>query len=326
LFNLNPETAHKIYELSVGYCPFIYLPFQKRERNKIGIKKKVSGVEISNRVGLAAGFDKNGRVFHSIGKFGFGYVVVGTVTLNAKKGNPKPRFRRLSKYESLINSMGFPNDGAIKIAQRIAINRSKLEGVPIVVSISGTNINEISECLKIVEPCAEALELNLSSPNTKGIKIFHQEENFKQLIGELNRVRTKPLWVKLPSYGYAEIDGVAGESYQYSRELVLDLVKYSADLGVDALTIGNSRSVKDLKMSTGFGGLSGKILTKDTISMIRDIREYVGDSIPINGCGGIFNAGDALKVIQSGATTVQVYSGLIYEGPNVAKSICKSIG
>ena len=137
--------------------------------------------KISNRVGLAAGFDKNGRVFHSIGKFGFGYVVVGTVTLNAKKGNPKPRFRRLSKYESLINSMGFPNDGAIKIAQRIAINRSKLEGVPIVVSISGTNINEISECLKIVEPCAEALELNLSSPNTKGIKVFHQED--VQLLG-----------------------------------------------------------------------------------------------------------------------------------------------
>ncbi|SVD50016.1 uncharacterized protein METZ01_LOCUS402870, partial [marine metagenome] len=255
LFSLDPETAHKLYEFSVQYCPFIYLPFQHSNKNQIGIKKNLSGLEISNRVGLAAGFDKNGRVFHSIGKFGFGYVVVGTVTLNVNEGNAKPRFRRLSEAESLINSMGFPNDGANEIVRRISRNRLKFKGVPVVVSISGTNISEISECLKIVEPYAEAVELNLSSPNTKGIKIFHEEKNFKYLIEELNRLRSKPLWVKLPSYGHAEIGNLSGESYEDSKELVMNLVKFSVDLGVDALTIGNSRSVKDTKMATGFGGL-----------------------------------------------------------------------
>ena len=326
LFNLNPETAHKLYELTVEYFPFIFLPLKTRNKNKRVIKKIVSGIKIVNRVGLAAGFDKNGTVFHSIGTFGFGYVVVGTVTLHAKEGNPKPRFRRLPKYESLVNSMGFPNHGVNKIVQRLESHKSKLKDVPVVVSISGITVNEISECLKIVEPFCDAVELNLSSPNTKGIKNFHQKQNFNELLGGLNRLRSKPLWVKLPSYGYIEIEGLSGDLYEDAKELVLDLAKFSVDLGVDALTVGNSRSVRDLKMATGFGGLSGKALIEDTIAMIKDVREHVGDLISINGCGGIFNANDAERVINAGATTVQVYSGLLYEGPKVAKHISKSIG
>ena len=326
LFNLNPETAHKLYELTVEYFPFVFLPLKTRNKNKRGIKKTVSGIKIANRVGLAAGFDKNGRVFHSIGTFGFGYVVVGTVTLCAKEGNPQPRFRRLSKYESLVNSMGFPNEGVNQIVQRLDSHKSKLKDVPIVVSISGITVNEISECFKIVEPFCDAVELNLSSPNTKGIKIFHQKEKFNELLGELNRLKGKPLWVKLPSYGHIEIEGLPGESYQNAKELVLDLARFSVDFGVDALTVGNSRPVRDLKMATGFGGLSGKALIEDTIVMIKDVREHVGGLTSINGCGGIFNANDAERVINAGATTVQVYSGLLYEGPKVAQHISKSIG
>jgi len=326
LFSLNPETAHKLYELTVKYFPFIFLPFKTRNKNKRVIKKTVSGIKIANRVGLAAGFDKNGRVFHSIGTFGFGYIVVGTVTLQANEGNPNPRFRRLPKYESLVNSMGFPNEGVNKIVHRLDSHKSKLRDVPVVVSISGITVDEISECLKIVEPFCDAVELNLSSPNTKGIKMFHQKENFNDLLGELNRLKSKPLWVKLPSYGHIEIEGLSGESYENSKKLVLDLAKFSVDFGVDALTIANSRSVKDLKMATGFGGLSGKVLIEDTIAMIKDVRGEVGDLISINGCGGIFNNTDAERVIDAGATTVQVYSGLLYEGPKLAQHISKSIG
>ncbi len=326
LFNLNPETAHKLYELSVEYLPFIFLPLKTRYGKKPVIKKNVSGINVPNKVGLAAGFDKNGKVFHSIGTFGFGYVIVGTVTLSATGGNAKPRFRRLAQYQALVNSMGFPNDGVDKVIQRLDSRRPKLKEVAVVVSISGITINEITECLKIAEPYCDAIELNLSSPNTKGIKVFHEKENFNELLQELNRLRTKPLWVKLPSYGQIKVEGLCGESYEVSRGLVLDLAKFSIDFGVDALTVGNSRSVKDLKMATGFGGLSGKLLIEDTITMIKDVRKHVGSDIAINGCGGIFNAADAERVIKAGATTVQVYSGLIYEGPAVAKRISKSIG
>ena len=326
LFNLNPETAHKLYELSVEYFPFVFLPFKTRSGKKPAIKKNVAGINVLNKVGLAAGFDKNGRVFHSIGTFGFGYVIVGTVTLGAKEGNPKPRFRRLFKHQALVNSMGFPNDGVVKVIQRIQSRRAKLKDLAVVVSISGVTVNEIAECLEIVEPYCDAVELNLSSPNTKGIKVFHEKENFNELLQELNRLRTKPLWIKLPSYGQAKVEGLCGEPYESSKDLVLDLAKFSMDFGIDALTVGNSRSIKDLKMATGTGGLSGKLLVEDTITMIKDLRKHVGDSIAINGCGGIFNATDAERAINAGATTIQVYSGLIYEGPEVAKRISRLIG
>ena len=326
LFSLNPEKAHKLYELFVEYLPFVFLPLRNRPAKNPAIKKKVSGINVPNRVGLAAGFDKDGKIFHSVGSFGFGYVIVGTVTLDAKEGNPKPRFRRLSQYQALVNSMGFPNDGVDKVVQRIRSHSSKLPDTAVVVSISGVTVNDICECLKLVEPVCDAVELNLSSPNTMGIKVFHQKDNFYKLLEELNQLRTKPLWVKLPSYGNVEVKGLHGEAYDKSKELVLDLARFSVEFEVDALTVGNSRSVKDSHMATGFGGLSGKLLIEDTIVMIKDIRKHFGDLIPVNGCGGIFNASDAERVIKAGATTVQIYSGLIYEGPGVAKRISKSIG
>ncbi|MQG39327.1 MAG: dihydroorotate dehydrogenase (quinone) [SAR202 cluster bacterium] len=326
LFSLNPEKAHKVYELFVEYLPFVFLPFRVKSSNNLAAQKLVSGINVDNRVGLAAGFDKNAKVFHSIASFGFGYIIVGTVTLLPKEGNAKPRFRRLSQYQALVNSMGFPNDGVDKVVQRLCSYRPKLRNTALVVSISGTTVHEISECLKMVEPFCDAIELNLSSPNTKGIKVFHQKENLRELLKELNELRSKPLWVKLPSYGTAQVNGVYGDDYQKSKQLVLNLAQFSVEFGVDALTVANSRSINDSQMATGFGGLSGKILIEDTITMIKDVRNHVGDLIPLNGCGGIFDASDAERVIKAGATTVQVYSGLIYEGPTVAKNISKSIG
>ena len=275
------------------------------------------GFSIQNPVGLAAGFDKDCEMLPSLASMGFGYLTGGTVTADEKPGNPQPRILRNKYEQSLTNAMGFPNKGVGAAAISLSKIKGKLSKTPIAVSISGTKIHDILECQKFLEPLADVIEINISSPNTAGLKVFQEPTSLDELIGKINNVRHKPLMIKLPPYSSKDIEK--------ARENILSLARICTSKGVEGLTIANSRPVIDDRLSIGKGGLSGKPIFEDTIQMVADIRSEVGSKIIINACGGIFTGEDAWRALQAGANTVQLYTGLIYNGPGIVREINRGI-
>ena len=274
------------------------------------LKTSLAGIEVASPVGVAAGCDKNCQFLPSLMSLGFGYVVGGTVTLEPRRGNPSPRLVRDTAQRSLVNSLGFPSQGA----QVVLKNLEKAHVRPLFLSVAGLTIEEFVECLRRMEPPAEGIELNISSPNTEGLRAFHQPESFRELLERVNAERQKTLFVKVPPY--ADDEGRTG---------VLELVAIARQVGVDGITAANTRPVQDPRLKVGAGGLSGKPLFQDVLGMMADIRREVGEGMTINACGGISTAEDAIQALKHGADTVQLYTGLIYEGPGVARSINRGL-
>ena len=263
-------------------------------------------------VGIAAGYDKDCRFLDRLMSLGFGYVVGGTVTLEPRPGNPSPRLLRLPSKNALINALGFPGKGLIiakENLERIQNSRSN-KAKPVIVSVSGLSIEEIAQCHGTLEPLVDAIEVNISSPNTEGIRVFQKPEKFKELLQTLNEERVKPLFVKMPPYTSEE-----------GRENVLTLVRIALKEGIDAITASNTHPITDIKLAVGRGGLSGQPLLQDTIRIVQEIRLEVGKDVAISACGGIFTYLDAIRAIRAGADTVQLFTGLVYEGPSVAKNM-----
>jgi dihydroorotate dehydrogenase len=217
--------------------------------------------------------------------------------------------------------MGFPNVGLESAARRLEPAHRSLRGTPLVVSVSGLAAEEVVRCHRRLEPLADAIEVNISSPNTAGLRLFHEPRVLAELIDRVNEGRSKPLWVKMPPYPPAGEGPGGGEG----RDSVLALARACIDGGVDAITVANSRPTGDARLSTGSGGLSGKAVFPDTVRMVSDIRSEVGDGIAINACGGIFSPEDAWMVLRAGASTVQLYTGLVYRGPGVVRQINRGL-
>ena len=263
---------------------------------------------LRNPVGLAAGLDKRCAFLGALGDLGFGYVVGGTVTRHPRPGNPRPRVLRLAKSESVINALGFPGDGLEAAVRRLG----RLERRParVLVSIAGLEEEEIVECLVGLEPLTDGIELNVSSPNTAGLRRFHDPSALRGLLGRLNDARTGPLFVKIPPY--------AGEE---EREGVLGLVGVCREAGVDGVTAANTVPVEDARLAVGRGGLSGRVILERMLRMIPEVRAALGGGRALNACGGIASADDARAALEAGADTVQLYTALAYRGPGLAAEI-----
>ena len=322
LFTLPAETAQKVAEKALRR-PFVWKAlrpgFQVRDRR---LASSLCGISLSNPVGLAAGFDKDCEMIPALASLGFGYLTVGTVTAHPRPGNPKPRLFRDAKESSLINAMGFPSKGLVPAARRLELYRSIGRGVPIVVSISGVTVDEIIRCHRRLEALAEAVEVNISSPNTAGLRLFHEPDALTELLGAVNEARYRPLIVKLPPYPAPD---VPGDEFARSRDLLMSLVAVCKAQGVDGLTLANTRPTTDARLAVGSGGLSGRPVFSRMVEMVRDVRSDVGDGMSINACGGVFTGEDALAAIQAGATTVQTYTGFVYRGPTAAREINKEL-
>ena len=275
------------------------------------LSTSLAGVELANPVGVAAGCDKDCQFLPSLMSLGFGYVVGGTVTLEPRRGNPGPRLVRDTAQRSLVNSLGFPSQGAVAVLK----NLEKARVRPLFLSVTGLTTEEFVECLRQMEPQAEGVELNVSSPNTEGLRAFHQPESFRELLERVNAERQKPLFIKIPPY--ADDEG---------RTRVLELVAIARQVGVDGVTAANTRPLQDPRLKVGAGGLSGKPLFRDVLGMVADIRREMGEGMAINACGGISSAEDAVQALKHGADTVQLYTGLVYEGPGIARSINRGLG
>ena len=282
-------------------------------------------------MGLAAGYDKDCEYLKALCTMGFGYVVGGTVTLDARPGNPKPRVRRIVSKEALVNALGFPGRGLDRAEARLRAAAESGLDAPAIVSVSGTEIEDVAACHARLEPYAAAIEVNISSPNTRGLRVFQERPALDVLLAEINEERQKPLFVKLPPYAASPAPGIpesplldraAGEEARASFHALIDAC---IEAGVDGVTVANTRPVPDASLAMGAGGLSGRPLFADTLRMVREAREHAGGRLAINACGGASTGDDVWDLLAAGADTVQILTAMVYRGPGAARAIAREL-
>ena len=322
LFSLPPERAQHLAELVLKPW-FLWRAVSPALRvHDRRLKVDLAGMKLKTPVGLAAGYDKDCRFLPSLAALGFGYLVGGTVTESPQPGNPRPRLLRHVGEESLINALGFPSKGLDFAARRLERARKALGQTPVIASVAGVTVEEMVRCHRRLEPLADAVEVNISSPNTAGLRVFQEPVALAELLERLNERRSKPLFVKLPPYAASEASSSPGGE---ARDRVLGLARVCQAQALDGVTVANSQPVQDSRLAVGAGGLSGRAIFPDTLRMVYEIKGEVGDKVAVNACGGIFSGEDAWKAIEAGATTVQVLTGVIYRGPGVAMSINREL-
>ena len=320
LFNLDPETAHNLAIKSLKLNPFPGKMFEVEDEQMLNIK--VLGKNFPNPIGLAAGFDKSAEVYNSLLKLGFGFVEVGTVTPLKQYGNPKPRIFRLEDDQALINRLGFNNDGIEEIKDRIISDKKK--------GILGVNIGPNKEsqnqkkdfCLGLENffDIADYITVNISSPNTEGLRDFHDQEKLIDLITELNKIKKDnktniPLLLKIsPDINNSHIPEIANVAIKNNISAII-------------LTNTTNANRDDLKseLRKEEGGLSGDPLHQISTNMIKKFYKELNNKIPIIGVGGVNSGKTAYEKIIAGASLLQLYTGFVYRGPSAAKDIKKQL-
>ncbi len=331
LFRLSPETAQKVADSALSLEFLWKAASALGQRHDDRLATKLGPITLRNPVGLAAGYDKNCEYLPALSTLGFGYLVGGTVTLDARAGNPKPRMRRIPPRESLVNALGFPGRGLERAESKLTAAAESGLAAQVMVSVSGTEINDVATCHARLEPFVAAIEVNISSPNTQGLRVFQERSALKRLLDRVNERRRKPLFVKLPPYAASPTPGVP-ESLLYeraageeARNTTLALVDACIEAGVDGVTVANTRPVADASLAMGTGGLSGRALFQDTLLMVRETREHTGSRLAINACGGVLTGEDVWELLKAGADTVQLLTAMIYRGPGAARAISREL-
>ena len=320
LFNLDPETVHDLAIKSLKFNPLSSKMFEVEDEQML--KVEVFGKNFPNPIGLAAGFDKSAEAYNSLLKLGFGFVEVGTVTPLKQFGNPKPRIFRLEDDHALINRLGFNNDG-----MEIIRNRIKSDGKK---GILGVNIgpnketkdkkNDFCLGLKNFFSVADYITVNISSPNTAGLRDFHDKEKLKDLLLTLNKIKKDnksniPLLLKVsPDIKDNYISEVADTATQNDISAII----------LTNTTSGNRDNLVSEKKKEE-GGLSGEPLQKISTNMIKKFYKQLNGKIPIIGVGGVSSGKSAYEKIIAGASLLQLYTSFVYRGPSAAKDIKKEL-
>jgi dihydroorotate dehydrogenase len=310
LFRLEPERAQRVADAALAARP-LWRAMAPAPAS-IAAPTSVAGIALRNPLGLAAGLDKRCAYLGSLGHLGFGYVVGGTVTRHPRPGNPRPRVLREVPRRSLINALGFPSEGLEAAVAHLAALTDRPARV--LVSTAALEEAETVECLEALEPWVDGVELNISSPNTAGLRRFQEPVALRGLLEALNARRTKPLFIKLPPY-----------TDDAGRESVLGLLRVCRETGVSGVTAINTVPVEDARLAMGRGGLSGAAITPHMLRIIPELRAEAGPDMAINACGGVGSAQDALAALAAGADTVQLYSAMVYEGPGLIARIAQGI-
>ena len=312
-FALDAERAHRLTIAGLRLMPAL-----DPARFPESLRSTVAGLDFPSPVGLAAGFDKNAEVPEQMLGLGFGFVEVGTITPKPQAGNPRPRLFRLVEDCAVINRMGFNNDGLERAYERMR-HSTHLHGV-IGVNVgankhSANRIADYGEGVRRMAPVARYLTINISSPNTPGLRGLQEESELRELLAAVEEVRTdKPIFLKVAP------DLAAGD---HDR-----IVRAALDHHVDALIVANttvSRPALKSRHAGETGGLSGAPLKSLALEALRAFRSASGGEIPLIGVGGIANADDAWERIRAGASLVQLYSAMVYEGPQIARTIASGL-
>lgn len=326
LFSLDPETAH---ELSLDWlgaaerlkllCPF--------KRKRVSDPVKVMGLTFPNRVGMAAGLDKNADYFHALSALGFGFVEVGTITPRPQPGNPKPRLFRLEEHNAIINRMGFNNKGVEHLVSQVkkrpfdgilGINIGKNKDTP-----EEQSLDDYVKCMDAVYEYADYLTVNISSPNTPGLRNLQFGETLKSLLSGVEQKRQQLNERLHLSKGSVPI------AVKIAPDMTDDEVKATADTivacGLDAIIATNttiSRSmVAGHRHAEEMGGLSGEPVYDTSTHVVSVLNDHLKGEVPIIGVGGIMNGKDAEEKIREGASLVQLYTGFIHRGPALISEV-----
>jgi dihydroorotate dehydrogenase len=331
LFLIDPEKIHHIV--------FSFLKFKFRipgvenlvrsvfDYKHSSLQKELFGIRFENPVGLAAGFDKDARLIDELGAFGFGFIEIGTLTPRAQPGNDKPRLFRLPADKALINRMGFNNEGVQAAVDRLRARKSKV----IVGGNIGKNkvtpnteaLSDYTYCFDKLYPYVDYFVVNVSSPNTPGLRELQEKEPLRALLQSVvnqskQKEKYKPVLLK-----------IAPDLTTTQLEDIVEILQETRCDGVIATNTTISREGLATSKSTveklGNGGLSGGPLTERSTGVIRFLRERLGKDFPIIAVGGIMTPHDALEKLKAGADLIQIYTGFVYEGPGLVKRINKMI-
>jgi len=336
LFLFPPETTHLLAMSGLKLLQAVGLmKFKTRDSN---LQRNVLGLRFPNRIGLGAGFDKNAEYLDELENLGFGFVEIGTVTPQPQVGNEQPRLFRLPEDEALINRMGFNNDGVIIIADRLSKWREKeklLATTHSIRMIIGGNIGrnkvtanedawkDYETCFKVLHPYVDYFVVNVSSPNTPGLRELQQKDSLRKILRHLQMINNaksiaKPILLKI--------------SPDLRPEQLDDVIDLAIEINLDGIVAANTTTSRGILVTTpgelhqiGQGGLSGKPLQKRSTEIVRYIHEKTRGMIPIIASGGVFTANDVKEKFDAGAALVQVWTGFIYEGPAIVKNILKKL-
>ncbi len=326
LFWFDPEKVHHFSFTSIRLLtkiPLVSFIIQKiYQINDKRLEREVFGLKFKNPVGLGAGFDKDAKLYQELSQFGFGFIEIGTITPKPQEGNPKKRLFRLLEDKAIINRMGFNNGGVYEAVERLKKNKNVLIGG----NIGKNKVTPNEEAFEDYKICFEALYefvdyfvVNVSSPNTPGLRELQEKEPLTQLLNglqklNLSRIKQKPILLK-----------IAPDLTDNQLLDIIEIVKTTEIAGVIATNTTISRENLKSKNQSEIGGLSGKPLTKRSTEVIRFLHEKSNGSFPIIGIGGIHSAEDAIEKLNAGASLIQLYTGFIYEGPSLIKKINKKI-
>ena len=320
IFKLDPETAHDLAIKSLKFN-FTTNIFDKNKKEPI-FKTILFGKHIDNPIGMAAGFDKNAEVYNSLFRLGFGFVEVGTVTPQEQLGNPKPRIFRLEEDEGLINRLGFNNLGAKNIHSRIRLNAPKgLLGINIGPNKdTGDRLNDYLIGIRTFHDIADYITINISSPNTENLRDFHDEKKLDELIGSIESEKQN-LKSKIPLVVKISPDILD----EQANQIVEVLLKYKIKgIIISNTTDGNREKLLNPSKHQK-GGLSGKPLELRSNHLINIFFNLLKGKIPIIGLGGVDSGKSAYDKFLAGANFIQLYTGMIYQGPNIVKKIKKEL-
>jgi len=336
LFVFPPEDVHYFSMnmlrrgCSIGFVDkMIRSSFQFKSN---ALQKNIFGLNFKNPVGLGAGFDKNALYLNELEALGFGFLEIGTVTPKPQPGNDKPRLFRLKKDNALINRMGFNNDGVNVVKARLSERKSEIRNQKSEMIVGG-NIgkNKITPnedawkdyeiCFNALFDCVDYFVVNVSSPNTPGLRELQEKDSLKKILSQLQNInhgkqKPKPLLLKIaPDLNTKQLDDIIKLSFETKLD---GLVATNTTISRDNLTIHDL-----LLTSIGNGGLSGKPLQQRSTAVVEYLAYNSQGKIPIIASGGIFNGNDAKEKLKAGASIVQVWTGFIYEGPKIVKNICE---
>jgi dihydroorotate dehydrogenase len=330
LFSLDPERAHELTlsNLDRAYRWGLLGRFISPAASD---PRSLCGITFPNPIGMAAGLDKDGKHIDALGALGFGFLEIGTVTPKPQPGNPQPRMFRLPQANALINRMGFNNDGVETCVARVRRSQYWQSGGIVGLNIgknASTPIESAADdyvlAMKAVYEIASYITVNISSPNTQNLRALQGEEMLRSLLGSLDLARKelsdrygirKPLFLKIaPDLDQADI------------HLIADLL---LEFGIDAIIATNTTTarttVAHLEHGSEAGGLSGAPVRIASTAVIKTLKARLGDALPIIGVGGILSGQDAQEKIAAGASLVQLYSGLIYKGPNLISECAQAL-
>ena len=317
IFKFDPETAH---DLAIKALKTNIVPVKAKSYDCL--KVKFLEKEIANPIGIAAGFDKNAEVYNSLFKLGFGFVEVGTITPQPQFGNPKPRVFRLEEDEALINRLGFNNIGSEKAANNLKNNSPKgLLGINIGPNKETKNrIEDYLKCFRVLNNLGDYITINISSPNTENLRSFHNPKELEELLKMLNAEKIKfnspiSIAVKIaPDIKTKDLDLIGNILLNNNVKLVI--ISNTSDGTRD-----NLKNINKLEK----GGLSGKPIEEKSNLLINEFYKIFKNKIKIIGVGGVDSGKSAYEKFISGASYIQLYTGMVYQGPNIVNSISEEL-